>query len=157
MERLLRDEVLDLAEDFPFARKLVNSGRLSQPCSLAGFRLQTAPANDEGLSPGLPCPDAPVANGKAGGWLLNELGGGFSLVHFGAEAIPGLTEIPQKTVDGRPDASDLHDVKGYALRRYGAGLSYLIRPDQHIAARFVRPSANDVRAAWRRATGRSLS
>jgi 3-(3-hydroxy-phenyl)propionate hydroxylase len=157
MERLLRDEVLDLAEDFPFARKLVNSGRLSQPCSLAGFRLQTAPANDEGLSPGLPCPDAPVTNGKAGGWLLNELGGGFSLVHFGAEAIPGLTEIPQKTVAARPGTSDLHDVKGHALGRYGAGLSYLIRPDQHIAARFVRPSANDVRTAWRRATGRSLS
>ena len=41
IEREFRDGVLALAADLPFARRLVNSGRLSVPCSLAGMRLQT--------------------------------------------------------------------------------------------------------------------
>ena len=61
-ERLLRDEVLGLAETFPFARRLVNSGRLSVPCSLAGFALQSAddPAMTGAMAPGAACSDAPV-------------------------------------------------------------------------------------------------
>ena len=41
IEREFRDGVLALAADLPFARRLVNSGRLSVPCSLAGMRLQS--------------------------------------------------------------------------------------------------------------------
>ena len=78
----------------PFARKLVNSGRLSQPCSLDGFPLQTPAVPGEGLEPGTPCPDAPVGNGNAG-WLLNCLGGDFSLLHLGEPppAPPGLRQV----------------------------------------------------------------
>ena len=53
-ERMLRDEVLGLAETYPFARRLVNSGRLSVPCSLAGFTLQSPddPAMSGAMVPG---------------------------------------------------------------------------------------------------------
>ena len=58
IEREFRDGVLALAADLPFARRLVNSGRLSVPCSLAGMRLQTP---DDGaiegpMVPGRPAP-----------------------------------------------------------------------------------------------------
>ena len=36
-EQQFRDAVLDLAADFPFARALINSGRLSRPCDYAGL------------------------------------------------------------------------------------------------------------------------
>jgi 3-(3-hydroxy-phenyl)propionate hydroxylase len=41
VEALFRSETLRMAHDQPFARELINSGRLSKPCSLAGFPLQT--------------------------------------------------------------------------------------------------------------------
>ena len=86
IEREFRDGVLALAADLPFARRLVNSGRLSVPCSLAGMRLQTP---DDGaieglMAPGAPCADAPVtrADGRPG-WLLEHLGGVFTVLRFG--------------------------------------------------------------------------
>jgi 3-(3-hydroxy-phenyl)propionate hydroxylase len=71
-EQQIRDGVLALAADFAFARDLVNSGRLSQPCRLAGFpgfaRADDAVAG--ALLPGTPCEDAPVVNAKGvPGWL----------------------------------------------------------------------------------------
>src|SRR5262249_7304075 len=53
-EHRLRDEVLGLAETYPFARRLVNSGRLSVPCSLAGLALQSTddPAMTGAMAPG---------------------------------------------------------------------------------------------------------
>jgi 3-(3-hydroxy-phenyl)propionate hydroxylase len=41
IEALFRSETLRMAHDQPFARELINSGRLSKPCSLAGLPLQT--------------------------------------------------------------------------------------------------------------------
>ena len=56
IEREFRDGVLALAADLPFARRLVNSGRLSVPCSLAGMRLQTPDDAVEGpMAPGALC------------------------------------------------------------------------------------------------------
>src|SRR5690606_2553951 len=66
MERLFRDSVLELAGKHEFARRLVNSGRLSKPCDLATFGLQT-PAGSGKLSSGSAMLDAPVGEG---GWLL---------------------------------------------------------------------------------------
>src|SRR5262249_42696101 len=56
-EHMLRDEVLALAETYPFARRLVNSGRLSVPCSLAGFALQSPddPLVTGAMVPGAAC------------------------------------------------------------------------------------------------------
>ncbi len=54
-----------------------------------------------------------------------------------------------------PAPAALHDMQGLAARRYDAqpGTCYLIRPDQHVAARWRRFDAAAVRAALARATG----
>ena len=52
-------------------------------------------------------------------------------------------------------ADGLTDPEGWAARRYDArdGTAYLIRPDQHVCARWRAPSEALVRAALARATG----
>lgn len=135
--RLFRDEALRLATDLPFARRLINSGRLSDPCSLQGLSLQTEDMS--GLSrvrPGDVCPDAPLADG----WLLGRLGGRFMLVTIDAEA--PATDLPVLTLPQ----------EGLIAARYGRGV-YLVRPDQHVAAFWPRPSSSDVAMALMRAGG----
>jgi 3-(3-hydroxy-phenyl)propionate hydroxylase len=168
-ERLFRDNVLALARDFPFARSLVNAGRLSKPCSLKGSSLQTA---DEGTTdglatPGSPCLDAPVmdAAGRSG-WLLGHLGGDFTVLML-ADAPPDaagelakLEPAPKLCVvaGGNSHAREpslLLDVDGLVHARYGAvGATYLVRPDQHIAARFCGFDLETIGRALGRAAGR---
>ena len=161
MEKLFREAVLDLAGEHDFARRLVNSGRLSRPCSLAGMRLQTPARGGEGLEPGTAMPDAPVANGGMGqDWLLAHCGGGFAVMAVEAEIPNGLpAELTRIAVTGDAarranDGSMLFDVEGLVARRYGAGNVYLLRPDQHVAARFRDPTGGEIVAALERATGR---
>jgi 3-(3-hydroxy-phenyl)propionate hydroxylase len=151
VERDFRLAVLDLAAAHPFARRMVNSGRLSTPCSLAGMSLQT-PAEGSGLAPGAPCPDAPVAAGGIPGFLLDHLGGAFKLLVIGETDPPpcGLEII-------RIGTGALQDTEGLVAARLGSNLAYLVRPDQHIAARFTaaRPEAIATalaRAGWLRAS-----
>jgi 3-(3-hydroxy-phenyl)propionate hydroxylase len=156
-ERMLRDEVFKLAEDFPFARRLVNSGRLSTPCSLAGLSLQSE--DDDAVQgpmvPGSPCLDAPVfdAQGKAG-WLLDHLGHEFKLLRFG---LPMPCDLPQIVIAGLPieGTETLADDTGLLTQRYGGadGVTYLIRPDQHVAARFAWPTTEAIDDALIRARG----
>ncbi|MFC7737061.1 FAD-dependent oxidoreductase [Roseomonas sp. GCM10028921] len=148
-----RDAVLDLARDCAFARRMVNSGRLSLPSTYRNSPLNTRDAEEfEGaMVPGAPVLDAPLADG----WLLSRLGGGFTLLHFG-EAPPELPETvpPVRAVNiARAD-----DVKGLAAHRYDArpGTAYLIRPDQHVCARWRRLDPARLRAALDRATGRGM-
>ncbi len=157
VEKIFRDAVLDLAGDLTFGRRLVNSGRLSLPCSLDGLKLQTPADGDtaSGLAPGLACPDAPV---DGDGWLLKHLGGGFVLLQIGqAEPVEGIDPSIERIAVMRAaghqaDMVILHDGTGHLTERYGTGHYYLIRPDQHIAARFDRPDSDSINAAWRRAT-----
>jgi 3-(3-hydroxy-phenyl)propionate hydroxylase len=55
----------------------------------------------------------------------------------------------------RAGISVLHDLKGLLARRYdlSAGDGYLLRPDQHVAARWRVLDPARVLAAWRRALG----
>jgi len=163
IERLFRDAALDLAEDLPFARKLVNSGRLSQPCSLAGFALQTPGGDATGLASGTACPDAPLA-GDGAPWLLNHLGGEFALLSFSDAAndlaVEGLKHIRVHSAAfggpaSGPSGGHLTDRTGHATRRYGRDTTYLIRPDQHVAARWRTPDRDAVGAALARAMGRT--
>ena len=174
--RVLRDAVLSLAADVPAGRALVNSGRLSVPAVLADSPLNTADSVPfEGwMVPGAPLDDAPVrdALGHAG-WLLPHTGQGFVLLRFGlpdaielaaldalareAIAVPTLLVLP-------PDACApaghawVQDSQGLAAKRCDArpGTTYLIRPDQHVAARWRRFDGAAVRAALARATGHAL-
>ena len=151
--RLFRDAVLDLAETCEFARPLVNSGRLSVPCNYDGSPLNGDDAVPDAPSrsrPGAVCPDAPLGDG----FLLERLGSRFALLTLDATA-------PERVADGELVASRV-DVPAGALdgpvaeRLLGARRSavYLIRPDQHVAARWPVFEEAAVRAALRRAGGR---
>jgi 3-(3-hydroxy-phenyl)propionate hydroxylase len=170
IEREFRDGVLALAADLPFARRLVNSGRLSVPCSLAGMRLQTPDdgAVESPMVPGAPCTDAPVTHPDGQpSWLLEHLGGVFTVLYFGSGAagpveLRGLGNLRPALrlvqMNGQPGATAagevLGDPEGLARARYGGtpGVAYLIRPDQHVAARFARFDPAALRRALARAT-----
>ena len=149
-----RDAVLMLAARHPFARPLVNSGRLSRPARLLDSPLN-ARNGDEWpgcLPPGTPAVDAPVSVAGRPDWLLRHAAGpGFSLLVFGGPATPDTPGV--KTIRIAPDA--LHDVRGLAARRYGAlpGACVLLRPDGHVAALFHHFDRERVTAAARHATG----
>jgi 3-(3-hydroxy-phenyl)propionate hydroxylase len=145
MERIFRDEVLAMAADHEFARRLVNSGRLSKPCSLEGLSLQTpAPAGD-GVPVGTAMPDAPLGDGK---WLLGHAGGDFALLAVDIDPPAGL-DPSLRIIRLGADGDDL------AVSRYAPGVMYLIRPDQHVAARFAADaSPQEIEAALATATGR---
>jgi 3-(3-hydroxy-phenyl)propionate hydroxylase len=162
--RTLRDAVLSLAGEVPGVRALVNSGRLSVPSTLTDSPLNTPDAEPfEGwMLPGAPMDDAPVS-GPRGEWLLPHLGGvdggGFTLLFFGtpdAAALAALQALPLTPllVDGEAAGlAALRDVQGQVARRCGLGPGgcLLVRPDQHVAARWRRFDAAAVHAALARA------
>jgi 3-(3-hydroxy-phenyl)propionate hydroxylase len=138
IERLFRDQVLALAGHAPFARAWVNSGRLSTPCTYA-VAAPDDPALPAAARPGAPAPDAPIGDG----WLLDHLGRGWSLLAIGTQPPAGLT-FPALAL--APDAT-------LGTRYLGEAESalYLIRPDQHVAARWTDTTADAVAAAHRKA------
>ena len=148
----LRNAVLELARTEPFARPLVNSGRLSTPTPYLPSSLNT-PDRDpfQGLMhPGTPCADAPIRKNGRDAWLLNQLGQGFVLLSFGpAEpvTIQGVTATLQQVL------RHIEDTQGRLGQRYDAqpGTVYLIRPDQHVAARWRHFDVAQVQAALSRA------
>lgn len=157
MEAIFRNETLNLAATMPFARKLVNSGRLSEPCSLTGQPLQTPAEPDaSGLVPGTSCPDAPVMHRGRETWLLDHLGGQFLLLTIGDVALPdGQMDIGHLSVLKNSNDPDVYqDHRQFAAARYGDAMAYLIRPDQHIAACFQGTvSAAELNKALKRARG----
>ena len=165
MERIFREEALAMAATEPFARRLVNSGRLSLPCSLDGLSLQSDDDGFEGgLAPGNPCVDAPIVDPLGNrAWLLDEILGDFLVLSFGhpVDVPDGVAQLT--VVAGPADCADGHtrvqDVDGLTARRYGGipGSAYLIRPDQHVAARFAKPTAGKIGAAMERALGKEAA
>lgn len=157
VSRLFRDAVLDLAREFPFARRIVNSGRLSVPTTLRASPLNT-PDRDAfagAMVPGAPAADAPLPGGS---WLLRRIGGS----GFGALVFDG-PDTAARTRALRSGAAGLVPLEvlvlpsaGLAAERYDArpGTVVLLRPDQHVAARWRDPSAADVAAALQRALAR---
>ena len=132
-----RDATLE--RDCAFSQPLVNSGRLSRPSTYASSPLN-APDEDElaGVAvPGAPLPDAPL---RDAGWLLRLTGDEFILLCFSGAGIPSCDPAPIKVVVGEDD--------GLAAERLGApaGGVYLVRPDQHVAARRRRFDAAKVAA-----------
>ena len=157
MSRIFRDAVLDLSEQHAFARPLVNSGRLSIPCTYDGSALNgpdcaTMPARTR---PGSSAPDAPMS-GTANEWLLGKLGDTFQILAIDVE-------VPQSVCVGGvcADRLALSAKDNPALReRYLGGADcavYLMRPDQHVAARWDHWNDEAVRQAIETATGRRVS
>ncbi len=175
VSRCFRNAVLTLAGKHAFARTLVNSGRLSVPTILVASRLNTPDTEAFGGSmiPGAPMDDAPVRVEGRDGWLLDQVGAGFALMLFAddasaldavtrttlaalADVRPGVTPMivtrhPGKANDG---ITRIEDVEGLVRDRYDGqpGSIYLLRPDQHVAARWRRPDAVKIRDAVARAT-----
>ena len=70
--KTFRNAVLGLAEHYPFARALVNSGRLSVPAYLTDSRLNTPDAESfaGNMVPGAAMDDAPIEAAGGQRWLL---------------------------------------------------------------------------------------
>ena len=151
---IFRNAVLDLAEHYAFARPLVNSGRLSVPCTYDGSSLNGAddlPGGPPRTRTGSPCPDAPLG----ASFLLPRLGNTFVLLTIDAPAPERLEE--SGVVATRVAVSAADDPTGGLAARYlgtAPAAVYLIRPDQHVAARWPQYDEAAVRCALRRACGR---
>lgn len=173
VSKTFRNAVLELSRELPFARKLVNSGRLSVPSFLTGSPLNTPDSEvfTGDMLPGAPMDDAPIAVDGQPGWLIDQLGGRFQALLFcdhpselseamlwQLRGLAGATiPVEPLLVARRPGACDLKtiiDTDGLAFRRYDArpGTLYLVRPDQHVAARWREPEVSRVVAAVARAT-----
>jgi 3-(3-hydroxy-phenyl)propionate hydroxylase len=149
--RLFRDAVLDLSEHYAFARPLVNSGRLSVPCTYDGSPLNGPDA--EGLPrrtrPGSPAADAPTANG----WLLDQLGGRFQLLAVNAKA-PRHMIVDGVAVQTLLIGDPSRELCERYLGDVPAAL-YLLRPDQHVAARWTSFDETVIAASLRKAIGKA--
>jgi 3-(3-hydroxy-phenyl)propionate hydroxylase len=171
VSRSFRNAVLLLAKDCAFARALVNSGRLSVPTTLTRSPLNT-PDRDvfDGLMlPGAPSADAPIRVGGQPSWLLNQIGGDFAGLYFSdggklsparisaLQALP-IKPIPIEPRNVEPRRTDslqmIKDVEGLLTQRFDAqpGTFYLLRPDQHVCARWRHFDPDEVCAALHRAT-----
>ena len=180
ISRLFRDAVLELAKTQPFARSLVNSGRLSVPATLVGSTLNTpdigafesfessesSEAFEGRMVPGAAAADAPLrrADGTAS-WLLSELGRDFTVLVARGDGTDALAasiraagiapSVLVLEVDLRAGASGaaIADVEGLLERRYDLrpGTAYLLRPDQHVCARWRQPTVDRVADAIQRA------
>ncbi len=145
--RMFRDAVLDLAEHADFARALVNSGRLSVP-SIYDASPLNGPDSKElppRTRPGAPLADAPAELG----WLNDLTGGRFQILAINAEAEP----LAVNGVTAEPLMLSTRDAPLLAERYLGeaGAATYLIRPDQHVAARWLSARPEDIRAAMRTA------
>jgi len=152
ISQIFRNAVLTLARDHAFARPMVNSGRLSVPCAYDGLSL-TGPDALQGPArtrPGTPCSDAPLGDG----FLLDALPGQFTLL--------ALNMVPPdvQAVDGVPlhrltltDTVVSPEMRARYLGDAEQAL-YLIRPDQHVVARWPEASGAEIEGAMRLALGK---
>ena len=149
MSKVFRNAVLTLAQNHSFARPLVNSGRLSVPCVYDGFALfgEDALGGPDVTRPGAACTDAPVGTG----FLLDHLSGAFTLLVIGSDEPPDLTGELDLHVVLIAEPSD-----GLRTRYLGDASQavYLIRPDQHIVARWAGFDQARIKAALHRALGK---
>ncbi|MFT0532933.1 FAD-dependent oxidoreductase [Castellaniella hirudinis] len=171
-----RNAVLGLARHYPFARALVNAGRLSVPTVLKESTLNTPDTTQYtgDMVPGAPCDDCPMRAQVDHFWLLSRLGGDFKLLvyvedpanveqgtalqslHGGRLSVDVMLVTPK---GGRSPHGLLviEDYTGRFAERYDAqpGAVWLIRPDQHIAARWDHLDVALVREAISQATAQA--
>jgi 3-(3-hydroxy-phenyl)propionate hydroxylase len=127
----------------------------------------------KGLRPGAPAADAPVTHQGQPDWLLRHTGGSFTGIYFAGslrdaevfaqaealanEAIALRTLVVAPMGQGGPGMFE--DSAGLFAARYDAtpGSFYLLRPDQHVCARWRSFNPQAVRAAVARASGNTSS
>jgi 3-(3-hydroxy-phenyl)propionate hydroxylase len=169
--RLLRDAVLSLSLTQAFVRPLYH-WRTSRPHEYSHSMLNSL-GDDNGLFKAGPAHGAPPQNVRLGAndFLLDHLGGGFDLLYFtDAAALPDALQqvidnarakgMPLKVIAvgaAQPVAGadqTLTDADGHLRELYGVtvneeanGAAYLLRPDQHICARWLTLDATRLQAA----------
>ncbi|PHP68033.1 FAD-dependent oxidoreductase [Zhengella mangrovi] len=150
---IFRNAVLDLSERYDFARPLVNSGRLSVPCTYDGSPLNGPDCDTmpKRTRPGAPAVDAPLGDGT---WLIDRLGDEFQVVTIDADAPDSLCEAGICATRLPLSASDSPALRDRYLGDAPSAV-YLMRPDQHVAARWENFDEAAVRAAINTATGRA--
>lgn len=166
--QLLRDAVLSLSLTQEFVRPLYH-WRTSRPHEYTDSMLNSR-GDDNALFKQGPGHGAPPQNIRLGHdhFLLDELGGGFDLIVFtDARAIPQALQTSIKTIRSRGiplrvtavssghsvDGADqtLIDEGGHFRQRYGvqaSGGAYLLRPDQHVCARWLTLEPSRLEAAF---------
>ncbi len=165
--KLLRNAVLSLSLQHEFVRPLYH-WRTSRPHEYTHSMLNSR-GDDNALFSAGPAHGAPPQNIRlaADDFLLDHLGGGFDLLYFTeADAIPAtLMEVVDAarargmalrvTAVGatQPVAGadqTFADADGHFRARYGvraSGAAYLLRPDQHVCARWLTLDAVRLQAA----------
>lgn len=154
ISKVFRNAVLELAQKHTFARPLVNSGRLSVPCVYDGLSLNGPDAlnGPTRARVGATCADARMADG----FLLGSLGGDFTILAINT-APPAVTDVDGIALRTIQLDTNRDDPTGAIAARYlGDETSgvYLIRPDQHVVARWATAGVTDIQTAVRTATGR---
>jgi 3-(3-hydroxy-phenyl)propionate hydroxylase len=179
ISQVFRDATLELAEKNAFARKLVNSGRLSMPATYSLSRLNTPDTGSYrcALTPGMPAADAPaILNGKKT-WLIDLLHSGFTGLFFCGRhglleeevkilhalliqpipiaAIIVAPRSPMTKFQAPSRTQLIEDPEGLIAQRYDGkpGTYYLFRSDQHICARWRTLDSHEILHALARATG----
>jgi 3-(3-hydroxy-phenyl)propionate hydroxylase len=152
-EHKLRNAVLDLAGRAEFARRMINSGRLSV-ATVYDTPLSTPDEESFKGSArlGAPAPDATMRTRNGDSHLLDSTPGAFTLLYVKDGAAPQVPEGIGLSVIGE----DLVDTDGLFGQRFDAtpGAAYLLRPDQHLCARWRHYDAGKVAAAHDRALAR---
>ena len=159
ISRSFRNAVLNPAKTHPFARSLVNSGRLSLPATYADSPLNTpdTAAFSGRMRPGAVALDARCR--RRAGLVAVAAGRRFRAGAVLPRSLPDAATLralrrrrcrsrpcwsPARTAAGAPaDITVVSDADGLLAARYDArpGTAYLIRPDQHIAARWRASTA----------------
>ena len=182
VSKVFRNAVLNLAETQPFARSLVNSGRLSMPSFLADSILNTPDTDifQSKMIPGAPMEDAPVENNGSTQWLLHKTGNQFVALRYQTVltedsinellalkhhldtlsiAVRLICVTPQGTHANNQALQEagievLVDCAGRITERYDMkdGTTYMVRPDQHIVARWRNATQAHITAAVATAT-----
>ncbi|MEG2975595.1 MAG: FAD-dependent monooxygenase [Comamonas sp.] len=171
--RLLRDAVLSLSLSQPFVGPLYH-WRTSRPHEYAQSPLNSV-GDDNLLFKAGPAHGAPPVNVRFApdSYLLDQLGGGFDLLYFTdgptipAELRAVIDGVKSRNIGVRliavtsqnvvaVDGADvvLDDSEGRCRTRYGVmanGAAYLLRPDQHVCARWMALDANRLQAAFKAA------
>jgi len=144
---LMRDAALNLALSHPFA------GALANPRQMTPYTYGDSPVvsgDDEGFSEG-PVPGAAMPEARDGsGYLSDRLAGGFAVLCFDPVLARQIEPTGLEVIVCKPG--------GDVAKTYGAMVNsaYLIRPDRHIAARWVTATATDILSAYRHALGEGV-
>ena len=83
---------------------------------------------------------------------MRQLGGGFTCLVTGDAELDDAA-VPDGVGIVRIGAGGFADAEGKVAERYGSAV-YLVRPDQHVTARWTGPDAADIAAAMARCTAR---